>query len=128
MLKTPAPFPFVGSWALLDESRATMAVRIIERDGPDAVISIGGEFGASGNRRLPIAALRNADALSAEEKAELAALERRLTGKKRRASAIGRRAEELKGREISAKTLAFLLAKVPARHPIGPAAAAKAAA
>lgn len=122
MLRTPAPFPNVGSWALLDDGGTTRAVRILERSGPDALISIGGGFSASANRRLPISSLQNADPLSGEEQAELEKIERRMAGKARPRKADVDRSVALGQRTIHARTLQEILSRLPARH--FPAAAA----
>lgn len=116
MLRTPAPYPNVGSWALLEEPGGTKAVRILERDGEEALISIAGEFVASANRRLPVAGLANADALTIDEAVELLAIETRIAGRARPRKADVERESALRHRLIRAEQLQQILAKIPARH------------
>lgn len=123
MLKTPAPFPNVGAWALLEQGGETLAVRIVYRDGEIAAVAAAGQFAASAAKRVPVSTLLAADALSPDEQAEYAALDARLAGRARPRKADLDRFEALRLRWIRAERLQELLAAVPARH--FPAAATK---
>jgi hypothetical protein len=119
LLHTPAPFPQVGSWALLQEEGRDLAVRItatVPGEPGQVVVSIAGAFVASAVKRLPLAALRNADALTPDEQAELAAVEARVAGKSRPKKADVARQRELSERDSRAGILRAVLARVPAKH------------
>ncbi|HEY1605586.1 MAG TPA: hypothetical protein VGF77_08295 [Allosphingosinicella sp.] len=119
MLRTPTSFPNVGSWALLVEAGQTLAVRItgIDPGNPDWVtVSIAGAYTASGTRRLSRTALLNADALSAEERAELDAIDARMAGKARPKKADVDRAKALADRHNRARVLQALLEKQPEKY------------
>lgn len=57
MLDEKTPFPENGAAALLPEGDTRIPVSIVRREGEEALISIPGRSGASGNRRVPIADL-----------------------------------------------------------------------
>lgn len=127
MLKSArAPYPQPNSWGLIEEGGRYRAVRITNlvdgEDGREAVVSVAGEFTASATKRLPLAAVLNADPLTPAEVAELAALDQKLAGKSRVAKADRAREEELGNREQRASALEAMLAKVPEKY--FPAAAA----
>lgn len=124
MLRTPAPFPQVGSWALLREEGREVAVRITATVPDEAgmlLVSVAGEHTASAVKRRPLAALRNTDALSADEQAELAAIDARMAGKARPKKADVERAHLLGTRHERSKILRALLEKQPEKY--NPAAA-----
>ena len=117
MLKVPAPFPHVGSYALAELDGAACAVRILARDdrARTALIAIVGDpDAASGNRNVPLAQLADPTPLSAAEQRELRRLENYIftcrTGggplNSRKVNRLGRLSE----RRINAITLANLLA------------------
>lgn len=83
MLKVHAPFPQVGSYALLEEGGKTFLVRIQHRDPEGqglALISFPGSYNASGNRKVAIADLIDGTPLTDAERREYAALEGALAG------------------------------------------------
>lgn len=129
MLRTPAPFPNVGSWALLAENGQTLAVRItaIDPGVPGrVVVSIAGAYTASGTRRLALLSLLNADELTPQERDELAELDARMAGKARPKKADVERAHLLGTRHERAKILRALLEKQPEKHNPAAAEAARA--
>lgn len=79
MLSAATPFPQQGSYALYTRG-LTQIARIISVDTRDGVkvatISLVIRAGASGNRRVPLAELRDPTPLDAVEQAQLAELER----------------------------------------------------
>lgn len=86
MLRTPTPFPNVGSWGLhIDEDlpvagqRAEL-VRIMALGGTMARLSFPLRLGASGNKVVPLDDVKDCTPLSKDEERELADLERALRG------------------------------------------------
>jgi len=84
MLAAETPFPQQGSWALYEHNGADVAARIIKlhRDG-SALIAIDGVPGASGNKIVDLADLRDPTPLSLHEEGELHRLERENSRRKR---------------------------------------------
>ena len=113
MIKSPSPFPFPGSWALIDEDRETHLVRIMNREaGGLASISFPMRPSASGYRHfVRMDQLRDGTPLDPAEIAELAALAVKLRGAKRRSAGATAREFALRQRSIRARTLCDLLAK-----------------
>ncbi|QAY77899.1 hypothetical protein [Sphingosinicella sp. BN140058] len=74
MLRTPAPFPQVGSYALTIHQDEITLARIQGRNGEDATISLPLFSGASGNRTVPLGELIDATPLSDDEASEWSAL------------------------------------------------------
>jgi hypothetical protein len=118
MLDTPTPFPFPGSMAVFVGEAITLPVRIMsrERDDREVAVSVQGKFGASANKSVPLAMLKDPTPLSTAEFAELNRLDSSLIGYTGRGNAATRRAEALRDRYTHAKLLDELLAKVPARY------------
>jgi hypothetical protein len=114
MLPTPTTFPLPCSFALYEEDGQTLAVHILATEGDDGLVavSVQGRYGASANKSVPLAELKDATPLTTAE----------LIGYEGRGNADSRRAAELRDRYTRAKLLAELLERVPARH--FPAAAA----
>ncbi|MES2137992.1 MAG: hypothetical protein V4502_13165, partial [Pseudomonadota bacterium] len=71
MLNTPAPFPYVGSYGLLEtddrESPRTELIRIVFRREGFTTVSFPLREGASGNREVPEDALIDGTPLTREE-------------------------------------------------------------
>jgi hypothetical protein len=117
MLKTPAPFPQVGSYALFEDRRdfaqlpEMSLVRIIGLDGPAsdeatrAVIAFPLRAGASGNRTVTIGDLIDGTPLTDAERAEIRTLESDMAGKARVAKKVLARYEALRHRDIRSRTL-----------------------
>lgn len=79
MLRTPAPFPEVGSYGLREEGGYTHLIRIVEPErGGEVLVAFPLVAGAAGNKRLPIGALIDATALTPAEAAELRRLEKKI--------------------------------------------------
>lgn len=113
MLSTPATFPHPGSFALIEDSGAMRAVRIIDRAQPGlATISILARPQASGQRRVLLAELHDATPLSATEEDEASTLARVLRGRRsERDQAKVARLEALRRRAGLAPVLAAELAE-----------------
>lgn len=125
MLKTPAPYPYVGSYALLEtddrESPRTELVRIVFRRfahvvGEDghavaqalAVVAFPLRDGASGNREVPEDQLIDGTPLTSAEKRILADLDRELARRKvrnQRQQYLAGRRDRLKQRAVYAPLL-----------------------
>ena len=110
MLATEAPFPQTGSWALYDDGGTTLAVRIITRHPRDgtATIAIDGVRTASGNKRVPLAELRDPTPLTLHEEGEMDKLEREIARAKSPRRSDVARATILRTRMIDAMTLSNL--------------------
>jgi hypothetical protein len=106
MLKTPTPYPQVGSYGLVDHEGELRLARIIARDGERATIALPTRFGAGGNLTLDLAQVQDGTSLSDQEQAEYAELERRLAGAARPRKADLARFEALRLRSIRSDTLA----------------------
>lgn len=115
MLKTPASFPFPGSFALHVDTGQPQLVRIIawadvQSGKPTSVlVSYPLRLGASGNTQLPVAALINGSPLTAEERMELRVLEEHLSGKKRPRKLDLAREAELRTRDVNAVAMTRLI-------------------
>jgi hypothetical protein len=116
MLNTPAPFPQVGSYALVVHEGKTRLARIIQRDpGGDRIgISLPQRYGAAGVLTVAFEELIDGTPLSDAERAELTALERDLAGRARPKKAAAARHDELRHRDIHAGRLAELLRETKA--------------
>ncbi len=94
MLRTPAPFPEVGSFALFVDTGLPAAqqraelVRILRHDNINdrhfCAVAFPLRLGATGNRNVPIGELIDATPLTVPEQRELTDLQRDLRGRKRR--------------------------------------------
>lgn len=116
MLAAETPFPQQGSWAIYEHDGADVAVRIIKqhRDGT-SLIAIEGIPGASGNRIVDLAELRDPTPLSLYEENELHRLERE-NGRRKRPSHLDIKAEtKLRRRLIDAAIFSNLRAVTGAR-------------
>ena len=118
MLKIPAPFPQVGSFALLIDmnqpapQRAEL-VRILERtypQGSGATVSFPLRTGASGYNTVPLAGLIDGTPLTSEESAELDALRSHLSQQTRPNRKKIERAEALRRRQIYSDAMRYELA------------------
>lgn len=129
MLKTPAPFPHVGSYALLvdttlpDSQQRAELVRIMRRgwygDGPvgpspcrNVAVAFPLRTSASGNRLVYAEDLIDGTALSKAEERELADLQRDLRQQVRPRRDKIDRAEALRKRLIYSQLLAAELGKL----------------
>lgn len=89
MLKSPATFPFPGSYALHVVAGQPELVRLLEwlgnplDAGTNVLIAYPLRTGASGNTQLPLAELIDATPLNSDERIALTALEKRVAGKSR---------------------------------------------
>lgn len=125
MIKSPAEFPFSGSYALHVVAGEPQLVRILEWIGPQTegsarvLVTYPLRIGASGNAQLPLAELIDATPLDAAERIELAKLEEGLAGKPRpRKLALAREAE-LRGRAVQSTVLEKLIREGMRRKLIG---------
>jgi hypothetical protein len=111
MLTTPAPFPHPGSWALVEVDGAARAAKVISshRDGT-VTIALDGVPGASGNRRIPAAELRDPTPLTLHEEGELHRLERDNARRKRPSPASVNAETKLRRRLIDSTTFEALRA------------------
>lgn len=120
MLRTPAPFPYPGSFALLidkelpvERQRAELA-RVIRIDSGDvtnwASIALPLRVGASGNRVVPLGDLIDATPLTRAEDVELRALQMAVRSRVRPNKAKLSRVEALRQRAIFSVLLASELA------------------
>jgi len=118
LLKARAPFPHPSSYGLLQDGDRLRAVRIIDRQLPGlATISFLDQPSASGQRRVLAAELIDADPLCAEEMEEMAALAKRLRGRKaNRDKADEARLESLRRRHSLAPVLDAALRDQRARE------------
>jgi hypothetical protein len=80
MLASPTPYPYVGSYALLETERLEL-VRVIARRAAFALIAFPLRDGASGNMEVPESDLIDATPLTAEEQREFHDLDRHLAGR-----------------------------------------------
>lgn len=71
MLRSPTPFPLVGSYGLYEHEGQLRLARIVARnqDGT-AVISLPERLGAGGNLTAPVSEIRDGTPLTAAEEAE----------------------------------------------------------
>jgi hypothetical protein len=123
MLSIPAPFPQVGSYALLDRDGRRHLVRVQKRNPGGILVAF--PFTpevASGNCTVAESDLIDGTPLDDKEKAELERLEAEILrlsqakpggrpGPSHRAKL--RRADALRKRALNAEALAFLVAKLP---------------
>jgi hypothetical protein len=129
MLSTPAPFPHVGSFALLidtdhpvERQRAEL-VRIIGREGRPvfngARIAFPNRIGATGNKLVPFADLIDATPLTKAEERELTDGLGDLRGRERlspRLKAVKARTDALRHRQVYSLILGAELAVMNARE------------
>ena len=129
MLNVPAPFPQVGSFALLVDStqpieaqRAEL-VRILRIDGigqrhagASAAIAFPLRTGAGGNRTVNLAELIDPTTLTTAEERELTGLQDQLRGRARPNKAKVERAEALRTRQLMADLAAIEFRKLDALH------------
>lgn len=80
MLRTPAPFPEVGSYALVDHRGTRTLARIQARSGDAVLVSLPLVAGAGGTRTIPADQLIDGTPLSDEEAAEKSALDKVVFG------------------------------------------------
>jgi hypothetical protein len=120
MIRTPAPFPQPGSYALLVDLGQTHIVRILSRvpDAAEAVISFPARWGASGNKTVPLADLIDGTPLTADERREM----RHLFEEADALAAGGRahrqrlaEANALRQRDIHSETLERLKGTLPSQ-------------
>jgi hypothetical protein len=78
MLNSPTPFPYVGSYALIEHEGANTLARIVMRRAGEIVVSLPLVAGASGNLRVPADRLIDATPLTAAESREFHDLDRHL--------------------------------------------------
>lgn len=113
MLSVYAPFPERGSYGLYVVDGVTRLARIISRNPDDsAVVSLPALAGASGNRTVPLAQIRDGTPLSDADRDEMRELAGKLLStRKPSPTARARRArlEALRCREIDARLLAELM-------------------
>lgn len=136
MIKSPAAFPFPGSYALHVVAGEPALVRIIEWIGPQGQVPFGDKatamvayplrIGASGNTKVEIGALIDATPLNADERIEAGELERRLAGNKRPRKVDLAREQQLRMRAIHADVLHRLIAEGVRRRLIDPDTASQA--
>lgn len=115
MLRTHAPFPQVGSFALFEHEGKSQLARIVGRHPADAtaVISLPERPDAGGNLTVPVAGLIDGTPLTDAEAAELRQLEsaclpyvsKRKRVRTARQKEIMRRFGELSARRIHARVL-----------------------
>lgn len=117
MLKIPAPFPQVGSFALFEDpnlpagERRAELVRVM-RFGAGVTVAFPLRLGASGNRITELSSLIDATPLTREEERELTDLQRSLARQARPNRARIDRAESLRKRLIYSSLLATELKKL----------------
>lgn len=113
MLAVHAPFPEVGSYGLLCVDGATRLARIIARNpGDSAVVSLPELAGASGNRTVPLAQIRDGTPLSDAERAEMRHLAATPFATSKPSPAARKRdarLQALRHREIDARLLTELM-------------------
>lgn len=120
MLKVPAPYPQVGSYALfVDDLLATELQRAelvrlqstpLGKEG--ALVSWPLRVGSSGSRRVPLADLIDATPLTKAEEREMHDLDRELRGRKRPDKAKAPRCEALRRRHIMSTVMEIELNKL----------------
>jgi hypothetical protein len=81
MLQTPAPFPYQGSYALLEHEGRTQLVRIVMRREGEVVVSFPLRDGAGGNLRVDPAKLIDGTPLTQAEEREFHDLDRQIDGR-----------------------------------------------
>lgn len=115
MLRTPAPFPQVGSYALIQIDGRNHLARLQARTaGGDVLISLPLLADvASGNRTVSIDALIDGTPLTDFEQRELDRLTTEVAAAKRPGAEKQARAETLRNRIIYAPILAEMLCRLP---------------
>lgn len=125
MIKSPAQFPFPGSYALHVVAGEPQLVRILEWIGPQTeggavvLVTYPLRTGASGNSQLPLAELIDATPLDANERIELAKLEEGLHGQSKPRRLRLAREAELRGRAVQWQVLEKLILEGMRRRLIG---------
>lgn len=129
MIKSPAAFPFPGSYALHVVAGTPELVRVLEWIGPQgrvpfeddatALVAFPLRIGASGNTQVPLATLIDATPLDADERQELSALEAKLAGSKRPRKADLARELQLRSRDVQSTVLEKLIRDGMRRKLIG---------
>lgn len=118
MLRTPAPFPHVGSFGLFTDTSLPVAqqraelARILERGVNSALIALPLRLGAAGNQRVALADVIDATPLTKLEERELTDLERALRGRARPNPTKATRLNVLRERAIWSLVLNSELAKL----------------
>jgi hypothetical protein len=80
MLNAPTPYPYVGSYALIEHEGANTLARIVMRRAGEIVVGLPLVDGASGNLRVAPEALIDATPLTPAEAREFHDLDRDLAG------------------------------------------------
>lgn len=118
MLKIAAPFPQVGSYALLIddlmpvEMQRAELVRIMRTDVATCAIAFPLRLGATGNRNVQLDSLIDATPLTKAEERELADLQRYVAGRERPNKAKAARCEALRTRLIMSEVMQIELKKL----------------
>lgn len=125
MLKVPAEFPEVGSYALYDQGGTHILARIVGKpprgEGEEQIVLLAFpqiQDVASGNKRVPLADLIDATPLAKADRDRIEALEREMSGLAKNGRAWSKRraeADALRLREIRSQTLDTLIARLPQR-------------
>jgi hypothetical protein len=118
MLQPPTPYPYAGSYALLEHEGRTQLARILYRREGEFVISLPLKADASGNLRVDPADLIDGTPLTAEETREFHDLDRALAGRSLRTPKQKRQAarrDALKARLIWSRFLDHKLRELEAR-------------
>lgn len=115
MLRTPTPFPQVGSYALIEIDGRHHLARIQHRThGGDAVISLPlMPDVASGNRTVGFDALVDGTPLSEFDRGELARLDEEIARTVRPNRARQAKVDALRARDINSRSLAEMLQRLP---------------
>jgi L-2-hydroxyglutarate oxidase LhgO len=119
MLHPETPFPYVGSYALLEHEGQNQLVRIVFRREGEVVVGLPLKDGASGNLRVAPDALIDATPLTAEEAREFHDLDRALAGRSLRTpkqKAMVARRDALRRRMIHAPIVERLLREAGMRR------------
>lgn len=122
MLDSNTPFPQAGSYGLFQAAGTTELARIMSRppatEGaePFAEISLPLVYGASGNKRVPLADVLDGTPLTKGEEAEYRRLDRELAGQSRPNRTKHARLQQLRLRSIRAPMLKDLLDRLAAAH------------
>jgi hypothetical protein len=120
MLSSPTPFPYVGSYALIEHEGANTLARIVMRRADEVVVGLPLREGAAGNLRVSPGQLIDATPLSGEETREFHDLDRGLAGRERRNLSKAQRIraarrDALRRRIVFAPIMERLLREVGAR-------------
>lgn len=108
MLSSPAPFPYVGSYCLIEHEGETQLARIVFRREGEAVVSLPLRPDAGGNLAVDPARLVDGTPLTTEEAREYHDLDRALrgaSGRTKKQKAMIARRDALKSRMIWSRFL-----------------------